>query len=290
MSAITDSKSRKKQLNFNTLQFPSKDMAHFCTMIFTEYQRKAIPDLRAKKPAKIQNIPTNAIVLPIPANLQEVFSANYQGVELGSLLGAASNIGAQVQSGKDIGDAARDSTNASSIAKLIGAQVLGGDNSALVKAGQKYFGEIANPHLTTIFQGVSIRNHQFNWRLSPTSKDESMALKNIIDTIRYNMLPPRKDSLILGYPNEVEIQFHGDGYGIYPIFRCVVTNLTVNHAAAGTPVFFAETGMPAEVELGMSFQETEVVLRNDVSVPGDSDNATTVNEQFTPTGSLQGPG
>jgi len=84
------------------------------------------------------------------------------------------------------------------------------------------------------------------------------------------MLPPRKEGgLVLGYPSEVFIQFHGDGYGIYPIFKSVVANMTVNHAAAGTPVFFGQTGMPAELELSLRFQETEVVLREDVPPPED---------------------
>jgi hypothetical protein len=282
MSAITESKSRKKQLNFGNLQFPKQDMAHFCTLIFTEYQRKAIPDLRAKKPVKIQNIPTNAIVLPIPANLQEVFQANYQGAELGDV-GAAASIYNEFQSGKSMGDSG---LNLSDIGKKVASAALGGSDSNIVKAGQKYFGEVFNPHLTTLFQGVSIRNHQFTWRLSPTSKEESMALKNIIDTIRYKMLPPRKNSLILGYPAEVEVQFHGDGYGIYPIYRCVVTGLTVNHAAAGTPVFFADTGMPAEIEISISLQETEVVLREDVNAPQDGSARGVVDTSHLPANSL----
>ena len=262
MSAIYEVQKRKKSLNFNNLQFPSTDMTHFCTLLFTEYKRDRIT-FRPGKNTVTENIPSGAIVLPIPANLQEVFAANYQGVEMGTLGGLASSYN-EVQSGKSLADSG---LNLSTLGKKIGATVLGNDYK--VRAAEKYLGEVFNPHLTSVFQNVNIRNHQFSWRLSPVSKEESETLKNIIDTVRYKMLPGRREGnpLILGYPAEVQIGFHGGSYDIYPIFKSVVTSLTVNHAAAGTPVFFGETGMPAEIDLQMSFQETEVVLREDVPDP-----------------------
>ena len=229
------------------------------------------------------DIPDGAIILPIPSNLQEQFQVNYEGMEMGEVFGGIAEAAGAALNGAPLSEVAGQ-IQTDSIAKRVGQEVakaVGG--GAAVAAAQKFVGEVFNPHLTNVFKGVGLRQHQFNWRISPRSQDESFAIKGIIDKIRNNMLPQLSaDRLRLSYPAEVFIQFHGDPYGIMPMFRSVCTGLNVNHAAAGTPVFFAETGLPAEFELSLSFQEVEVVTRGDVpDVGAISDSGTSYNIEGT---------
>lgn len=265
MSAIETARKKRQSIQFDKFFYPNEDLAHFTMLYFVNPQRGKVFRTNNKLETTTADIPDGAIILPIPSNLQEQFQVNYEGTEMGEVFGGIAEAAGAALNGKPLSEVAGQ-IQTDSIAKRIGQEVakaVGG--GAAVAAAQKFVGEVFNPHLTNIFKGVGLRQHQFSWRISPRSQDESFAIKGIIDKIRNNMLPQLSaDRLRLSYPAEVFIQFHGDPYGIMPMFRSVCTGLNVNHAAAGTPVFFAETGLPAEFELSLSFQEVEIVTRGDV--------------------------
>jgi hypothetical protein len=269
MSAINTVRQKRASGSFNRFSYPNQDLAHFTSLFFTNPQRGKVFRTNNRLETSVTDIPDSAIILPIPSNLQEQFQVNYEGVEIGEVIGGVAQATAEVLNGKSISDVS-SSIETDSLGKRIGQETLkaiGGGGA--VSAAQKFVGEVFNPHLTTVFKGVGLRQHTFNWRVSPRSKSESFAIKAIIDKIRNNMLPELStDRLRLSYPAECFIQFHGDPYGIMPMFRSVCTGLNVNHAAAGTPTFFAETGLPSEFELQLSFQEVEIVTRGDVSSTG----------------------
>ena len=265
MSAIETARKKRQNAQFDKFFYPNEDLAHFTTLYFVNPQRGRVFRTNNRLETTTADIPDGAIILPIPSNLQEQFQVNYEGMEMGEVFGGIAEAAGAALNGAPLSEVAGQ-IQTDSIAKRVGQEVakaVGG--GAAVAAAQKFVGEVFNPHLTNVFKGVGLRQHQFNWRVSPRSQDESFAIKGIIDKIRNNMLPQLSaDRLRLSYPAEVFIQFHGDPYGIMPMFRSVCTGLNVNHAAAGTPVFFAETGLPAEFELSLSFQEVEVVTRGDV--------------------------
>lgn len=269
MSAINTARRKKASGKFQRFSYPDQDLAHFTSIFFVNPQRGKVFRTNNRLEVSVTDIPDGAIVLPIPSNLQEQFQVNYEGVEIGEVLGGAATAAAQVLNGRSIGDVASD-IETDSYGKRIAQETLkaiGGGGA--VAAAQKFAGEVFNPHLTTIFKGVGLRQHTFNWRISPRNQGESFAIKGIIDKIRNNMLPElSSDRLRLSYPAECFIQFHGDPYGVMPMFRSVCTGLNVNHAAAGTPTFFAGTGLPSEFELQLSFQEVEIVTRGDVPQTG----------------------
>ena len=269
MSAQATIDRRKSSfLGKKLLSYPDEEIAHSMVIHFVETQRGTI--FRTKT-EELSSIPDGAISLPIPTNLTENFRANYNGVEMGSLGGSASKLYEAVQEGKSfrdvVGPASLDNAvkfgeealrfGVKKIAKKI--------DPALTAPFERFTGAIFNPHLANMFQGVPLRQHSFSWRMSPQSKSESSNLRQIIEKIRNCMLPTIQGHLDIemGYPNECFVHFFGSPMEIFPVFRSVVSNLTINHAAAGTPVFFAETGLPAEFELTIEFQEIEVITRND---------------------------
>ena len=138
-------------------------------------------------------------------------------------------------------------------------------NGFLAAGINRYFGSAPNPHITAIFRGVGLRTHNFSWKLSPASQQESVILNNIIMHIRAAMLPQRGiGNLTMKFPDEVDIYIGGssDEY-LYHFKRAVIRNMTTNFAPDGITSFFAGTGAPTAVNLTLDLLETSIHTRGD---------------------------
>ena len=230
----------------------------------------------------------NTILLPVPLQLVEAINVNYNEASLGAIGGELSDLVAQADSAKirqaasdvvsktkDLSGAVMDTvTGGMSISKLLKTQnnnlgiasmgFRGGDGA--VAAGlNRYFGSAPNPHITTLFQGVGLRSHQFQWKLAPTSKGESIRLGKIINSLRASMLPERgMGNLTLKYPDECEIYIMGTGVDyMYHFKTAVIKTMSTNFAPDGVLSFFGETGAPTAVTLDLQLTETSIHTRED---------------------------
>jgi hypothetical protein len=124
-------------------------------------------------------------------------------------------------------------------------------------------GIVKNPHTTTFFDGVNLRGFYLNWRFSPRSQQESDTLRNIINTIRERIHPlERLESYALDYPDLVYVDFEGESKEYLPKFyRSFITEVTVN-SSVGEGMAFFKSGAPIYVELGIRFNETNIITRN----------------------------
>jgi len=230
----------------------------------------------------------NTILLPVPLQLVEAINVNYNEASLGAIGGELSDLVAQADSAKirqtassvvegikDLSGAVMDTaTGGMSMAKMLKTQnnnlgiasmgFRGGDGA--VAAGlNRYFGSAPNPHITTLFQGVGLRSHQFQWKLAPTSKAESVRLGKIINSLRASMLPERgMGNLTLKYPDECEIYIMGTGVDyMYHFKTAVIKTMSTNFAPDGVLSFFGETGAPTAVTLDLQLTETSIHTRED---------------------------
>lgn len=255
----------------SSLRYPSEIGKYYVTLSFSSYQRPSLFD-----PVTLTT--TDTIVLPVPANLQDSHKVNYSDGDLGPVLGTAAESGAGAVS----------ALGAVSIDSLLGItpaqaqQVLSGAGHAIdaieqaVKgallnntgdlgrlAGQ-IAGQTGNPFLTVFFRGPTLRTHEFSWRLSPRSADESRTLKDIVLTIKRHALAKRVgDGILLGYPDIVTVRLHPNEEFLYTFKQCVVEQVSVNYAPSGVPSFYAGTGAPTDVELRVVLQEIEYFLATD---------------------------
>lgn len=238
--------------------FPSDIGDYFIKLTFKKYDRKVAIGNRIE-------LPTCIINLPIPQNLQEQFNMSYSDKQLGVAGFVENVIGDAIKGGTSESFAKAGETMRQQAISTQGAyytgRTLAGLSDSVGAAVDKATGVVLNPFQALIFQGISLRTHQFTYRFSPNSEKESEILKNIIRELKLRM-HPQKDGLIYQFPDICEISFgtQGDPY----FFKtCALESMSVNYAPAGQPSFFAGTRQPTEVEISFTFKEIEPVTRED---------------------------
>ena len=216
--------------------------------------------------------PGGSVYLPLPANLSTDYNPEYTNKELGAgpagqAAGAADRA---IYQNNDIpglaaAGAALASAFTSAASKMTG--VLG---DAALKAGG---GVAQNPHKIVLFTGVDFRTHSFSWKLSPKNRYESDSIRSIIEFFRYYSHPEYvAGGLFFKYPEYFQINFSHPDY-LFNIKDSVCTDMKVNYHTHGYPSYvrnFDGSGAPAptEVELTLSFRETDIVTKNSLNPPG----------------------
>ena len=133
-------------------------------------------------------------------------------------------------------------------------------------------GVAVNPHKIVLFTGVGFRDHTFSWKLSPKNRAESNTIQSIIQFFTFYSHPEYVASgLFFKYPEFFRIRFHHPQY-LFEIRPSVCTDIRVNYHTQGYPAYVRNadgSGLPApaEVELSLTFKETEIVTKNSLNPP-----------------------
>jgi hypothetical protein len=228
------------------------------------------------------------IRLPMPANLSTDYNPEYTTPSLGPAAGMAlkpsdqaiygnNTMGNQSMAGNSlqgliqaagggaVGAAAYLVTNAAD--KAGGALGAEGAAGALLKTAA---GVAMNPHKIVLFTGVNFREHQFSWKLSPKNRRESNTIKQIIDMFTYYAHPEYVAAgLFLKYPEFFEIKFRHPEY-LFKLQPSVCRDVKVNFHSQGYPAYIRDANgggipAPAEIELSLSFMETEIVTKQSLN-------------------------
>jgi hypothetical protein len=245
---------------------PSANRNAYMAIQFVEYQRRSIfnqPFLSA----------TGGIRLPVPSELRDNTQVSY------SPSGPTDPaIGAAIEGGL----AGRNGVGSSgSVASAVLGAFGGGAAGAITKAtagltaatgmdtaqALQLGGLAQNPFLTVLFQAPTFKKHSFSWKLAPNNEEESNTVKEIIDTLRSNMLPamaPNAGGTLLTYPNMAIINLYPDETFLYRFKPCVIESLDVNFAVGGQPSFFKNTNAPTLVQININFLEIEYWLKEDI--------------------------
>ena len=215
------------------------------------------------------------IALPLPENLVDSIGINYETADLGLAgLGfkAGQNTAEQIKSrlaaqekaaeGKDTGGPSPAGATEYVLRSL--AQVSGAVGGLLNLSS----GNVPNPFQTAIFKNVEIRQHNFTFRLTPETPEDSIMIAKIISEFKFRALPGGSaSSTFLTMPDEVDVMFFGTN-ALYGFARCVVKRVQVNYAPQNVPAFFknvAESklvGAPQAVELQIELSEIEQLTRS----------------------------
>ena len=244
------------------------------------------------------------VVLPLPISLIDNYGIQVQGSDLGVIGGLAADkitsagqkglVGAAEQFSNQVYEAGKDSfgkaksmfANESNMA----ATALGAGQEA-IKASQYFLrntieslfqgagtalsvtnGTAINPHTALAFEGVSLKNYSFNWRLSPKNVSEAETIRNIINVIKSQSHPSFESvggsssgSLsrgLLKYPDLVTPMLIGLDPSHFWIFKpCMISSISVNYAPEGVAV--QAGGKPAIIELTVEMTETVIRTRDD---------------------------
>jgi hypothetical protein len=229
-----------------------------------------------------QAVPGATIRLPMPSNVSTDYNPQYSTPDLGAAAGSIikpfdqkiynnSSLPALLQGtgaegalgGGMLGAALEGGVKG---AAGVAVQAIGKSElaSAVAKVG---FGVAANPHKIVLFTGVDFREHRFSWRLSPRSRDESNRIRDIIRAFTYYAHPEYvAGGLFFKYPEFFDIKFRHPDY-LFELQPSVCTDIQVNYHGQGFPAYIRNSDgsgvpAPAEVELTLSFKETEIITKN----------------------------
>jgi hypothetical protein len=142
-------------------------------------------------------------------------------------------------------------------------------------------GEVINPHTQMLFRSPALRQFNFNFKLIPRSKAEAKEIIKIVQFFRlaaYPSLGPgaseagakganAKQLSMAAYtfPDVFEIKYmtgSRQNTNLIKYGRAYLTSINVNYNAT-SPTFY-EDGMPSEIDLALTFQETKAISREDI--------------------------
>lgn len=215
--------------------------------------------------------------LPIPNNLTEEFNVAYNKEDrtahklFAEILGKVSS---RLSSGnwtqEKVIEALRD-TAASYINDIDTASALPFLYANLGQHPEFGLDYVFNPSMSNIFEGVEPRSFNFSWRVYPESRDEAQGYMDLINTIKYRILPPEAGNFgpfkIVRYPDVVDVFIFGGGEVIFPVITSVVTNFSVDYGASGTPTFF-DDNKPTSIQFTLSIREAHSLTRKDFEEKG----------------------
>jgi hypothetical protein len=194
------------------------------------------------------------------------------GAAVGSMLGGGGTSGgggamAQLQGalgnamGTDIADVVTG-------AQYLLRKALPGDYARAVNNAT---GQVLNPRETLTFEGVNLRQHQFNWELFPNNPRDSDVIKNIVYHLKQHSLPQTANlfginSAFLKYPSTVNLYLLGvNGEHFMKFKPAMIQNITVDYGPTGG-VSIMRGGKPAAIGLGIQLSELEVETAHDYGV------------------------
>jgi len=279
-----------KDFNYAGLAFPSdvtSQAKSWIELYFYKYNRD-----NAFAPGNITN--ATKIFLPLPKQLMEMFSVNYDAKDYGVIVGTAvqslSGKGGVMQQlmgvvqdsiaagaepeqfdqlAKTFMQTAQDPDVQSKMGDSVkmklqqfatsGASALGGEGVAGL--ADQLAGAIPNPHSTVFFKGVNLRTFTWNWHLVPLSKTDATVLKSVINELKKATLP-KADGAILRYPDFVEPLIGGQNEIGMKFKKCMIGDLGIDYAPDAQA--YHENGAPVSVNLSITFKETEIFTQDDV--------------------------
>lgn len=260
------------------LGFPHDRPKYYMSFAFEEYRR----------PTQFEGLKSNGtqdyIVLPLPQNLRDNNSLSYGDVEGNFLTEALTRI---VQDKSDMmrsgdmkanleglidslnpndlnkaGEAASGWGAKSAIAAARAAANVAGE-PGLVDTALQLPGLADNPFTTVAFSGPRFKTHSFFWRLSAKSEEESVTIKNIVNTFKRVAHPDLLSAGLGGfykYPWIVWPKFCPDESAeyMYRFKPCVITDVNINYSPNDRPGFYAISMAPIEVILELHLKEIEI--------------------------------
>jgi hypothetical protein len=124
-----------------------------------------------------------------------------------------------------------------------------------------------NPQLELIYNAPQLREFTLDFRLVPRNRNEALAIKNIINSIRYYgapritagtggryLIPPAQFELEFYHTFEEANQF------LFKTKKCVLEDISIDYTGGGSFATFND-GSPVETRMSVRFKETQIIDR-----------------------------
>ena len=273
---------RKK---YDDLRYPTQA---FDTDYMTIRQFKYVPmstvmqtsntrEMRADRRHKFSIV---SFTLPIPSQLVDSNTVGWNNSSLNDLqirgirgAGSIMNSGRPLaEAGTQLGNLLTELEQQSGAARqaltatLIGS--LPGINMRTNELMGRLNGQILNPNLELIFNGPTLRQFAYTFRLTPRNNRETNTVRKIIRFFKQGMAVKETTSMFLSAPNIFQPRFYNrDGNQhtfINTIKKCALTNFGVNYVPDGTYMTLPDSSMTA-YDISLQFQEMDPITDSDYS-------------------------
>lgn len=224
---------------------------------------------------KMTLLPLGSVTLYMPAGISTGDTFGYDnkdtgvGGELLNGAGNAASMGDAMNTVKGQGKGIAQSLAASGAAKVSEMKGVGGAGAQ----AQINLGMVNNPHTQMLFKAPGLRTFEFDFKMIPKDAAEAQEIINIIKffrTFAYPALGSNNSSdgsvnmATYKFPEIFRITYitvgKGENKNISRIMDSYCTGITTKYNAT-SPTFHAN-GMPSEVDLHLSFQESKAVNRD----------------------------
>lgn len=209
---------------------------------------------------------SDVIALHLEEKPSVKYSAQYANKDLGTLAGVLGQTG-----GGDLTDTLSNLKNMGG--EVASAAILGlaklpsmfgaTDIKSVIGAGAKV---ALNPFREVLFEAIDFRSFNFKYRLMPKNERESRQIYNIIRLFKFHMHPElSKNRLFFIYPAEFQITYYfknQQNQYFHNFAPCVLTDLQVDYGGEQFTSF--RDGSPGEVNLTLSFRETEILTKEKI--------------------------
>jgi hypothetical protein len=155
------------------------------------------------------------------------------------------------------------------IAQMVTQMIPGaGDFKAAL---QKATGRAFNNNLEMVFEGVPMREFQYNFEFAPRNRGELDAARKIISLFKFHMHPELGQTNDFVVPSQFQLTFmYLDKQNMYipKISKCVLTKMDLSHGDESVFSTFAadELGAaPIYTKMDLSFSETEIMTKQKIA-------------------------
>jgi len=215
-----------------------------------------------------------SITLPIPGNIADKNSADWQKSDMSVITQEMANatnsflIGG-AEAGKNAAEQGVKSISSdTNILKGFVAAKITEDALNTSNLLARQYGAVSNPNAELLFNGPSLRDFGFTFKMSPRSPEEAKDVRTIIRYFKQAMSVKRTESvLLLRSPHTFAISYLS-GNKEHPYLNkfkeCALTNCSVNYTPYGSYMTYDgnDKSMVA-YELSLTFQELEPVFDDD---------------------------
>ena len=235
--------------------------------------------------------PKHMIVLPIPQQLSDISAIDWTDGKLNPIeaygLAATSTIIREggrgidnagkaakdivAQLGASIGSAANDPNIQNALVAAISGQAVGalGGNVSGSSIVARATGQVFNPNLELLFNGVNLRVFPFTFEFFPRNREEGEEVRQIIRLLKYSMVPSRGDQgIFIKAPYVFQLEYM-KGSKPHPFLNrfqpMALTNMSVNYTGSNTYSTFYD-GTPTHIRLELLFKELNPVYKDDYDV------------------------
>lgn len=225
------------------------------------------------------------IYLPIPQNIQDTTSVTWGEDSLDPLSAFGLSFGADAlkdpggavrkyfELGKDkLGQLAQEGSARDALMAAIAGQAFGalGGNVSVSGLVARATGQVFNPNMELLFQGVNIRSFSFTFNFVARSARESQEIKNIIRTFKKSMTPSNSANngnkgVFIKTPKIFELEYR-KGNAPHPFLNrflpMALTNVAVNYTGSNTYTTYWD-GTPVHISMQLDFQELNPLYTED---------------------------